>query len=90
MIVAKPDNPLFLWQLPCSIIDFISEYSKKKNYNEVLAHCKWELIHEVWKVLLDNEFLDAYRNGIVVKCFDGKFRRLFLCIFTYSVDYPEK
>ena len=53
-------------------------------------HCKQELIHGVWKILLDNEFLDAYRNGIVVKCFDGKLRRLFPRIFTYSADYPEK
>ena len=77
MIVVKPDDPLFLRQLPHSIINFISECSKKKNYNNVLAHCKRELIHGVWKVLLDNKFLDAYRNGIVVRCFDGKFCRLF-------------
>ncbi|KIM62637.1 hypothetical protein SCLCIDRAFT_87742, partial [Scleroderma citrinum Foug A] len=49
-----------------------------------------ELIHGVWKILLDDEFLDAYHNGIVVKCYDGKFCRVFPHIFTYSADYPEK
>ncbi|KIM55149.1 hypothetical protein SCLCIDRAFT_88985, partial [Scleroderma citrinum Foug A] len=53
-------------------------------------HCKRELTHVVWKVLLDEEFIDAYQNGIVVKCYDGKYRRVFPCIFTHSADYPEK
>ena len=47
-------------------------------------------IHEVWKILLNDEFLDVYRNGIMIKCFDGKLHRLFPRIFTYSADYPEK
>ncbi|KIJ58627.1 hypothetical protein HYDPIDRAFT_49315, partial [Hydnomerulius pinastri MD-312] len=57
---------------------------------DVLTHCKRELFHGVWKVLMDDEFIDAYRNGIVVKCYDGVERRVFPRIFTYSADYPEK
>jgi hypothetical protein len=34
--------------------------------------------------------MDAYKNGIVVKFFDGIFRRIFPRFYTYSADYPEK
>ena len=47
-------------------------------------------MHEVWKVLLDDEFLEAYTYGIVIKCVDGIERRVYPRIFTYSADYPEK
>ena len=79
-----------LQQLPHSILDFVSKLSKKRNYNDLLTHCKRELIHGAWKILLDDEFLDVYRNGIVVKCYDRKLHRVFPRIFTYSADYPEK
>jgi hypothetical protein len=39
---------------------------------------------------LDEDFLNAYRHGIIVKCTDGVLRRVFPRIFTYSADYPEK
>ncbi|KAH7916892.1 hypothetical protein BV22DRAFT_997067, partial [Leucogyrophana mollusca] len=54
------------------------------------THCHRELFHAQWKVLLDDEFLDAYHHGIVVTCCDGVKRRFYLRIFTYSADYPEK
>ncbi|KAA1477322.1 hypothetical protein DENSPDRAFT_808516, partial [Dentipellis sp. KUC8613] len=57
---------------------------------ETKAHCRRELIHAVWACLLDDEFHDAYKNGIVLKCADGIVRRLFPRLFTYSADYPEK
>jgi hypothetical protein len=47
-------------------------------------------MHQVWKVLLDDEFVKAYWHGIVIKCFDGAWRRIYPRIFTYSADYPEK
>jgi hypothetical protein len=53
-------------------------------------HCKRELFQAVWKILLDDEFINAYRNEIVIKCYDGKYQRVFPRIFTYSADYPEK
>ena len=56
----------------------------------MLTHCKWELIHAMWRILLDDEFVEAYDNGIVIKCFDGVTRQLYPRIFTYSADYPEK
>jgi hypothetical protein len=56
----------------------------------VLTHCKRELMQAIWLLLLDPEFLDAYENGIVLRFADGILRRLFLRIFTYSADYPER
>lgn len=56
-----------------------------------MSHCRRELFHEVWKLLLeDEEFLKAYVNGIVITCSDGVTRRIFPRIFSYSADYPEK
>jgi hypothetical protein len=41
-------------------------------------------------VLLDDEFLEAWKHGIVITCCDGVKRRFYPRIFTYSADYPEK
>jgi hypothetical protein len=54
------------------------------------THCRRELFHTCWDTLLDTDFLHSYRHGIVLKCADGVFRRVFPRIFTYSADYPEK
>jgi len=47
-------------------------------------------MHEIWRLLLDDEFLHAYQHGIVILCMDGVKRRVYPRIFTYSADYPEK
>ena len=44
----------------------------------------------VWRILLDDVFMDAYENGIVMTFCDGIQRRLYPRFFTYSADYPEK
>ena len=54
------------------------------------THFKQELIHAIWELLLDDEFIEAYKNGIVVKCADGVLCRLYPCFFIYGADYPEK
>lgn len=56
----------------------------------LLAHCKREAFHGVWRLILDDDFRRAYEHGIVVDCADGVRRRLYPRIFTYSADYPEK
>ncbi|KIK31555.1 hypothetical protein CY34DRAFT_66194, partial [Suillus luteus UH-Slu-Lm8-n1] len=53
-------------------------------------HCRRELFHACWNILLDADFVRAYRHGIVLQCPDGILRRVFPRIFTYSADYPEK
>ncbi|KAI0641474.1 hypothetical protein C8Q79DRAFT_919347 [Trametes meyenii] len=57
---------------------------------DVLTFCKRELMQRIWLLLLDEEFVDAYKNGILVICGDGVTRRVFPRFMTYSADYPEK
>ncbi|EGO24774.1 hypothetical protein SERLADRAFT_370017 [Serpula lacrymans var. lacrymans S7.9] len=58
--------------------------------SSIIMHCRRKLFHAVWQLFLDDEFLHAYNCGIVLKCSDGVQRRVYPCLFTYSVDYPEK
>jgi hypothetical protein len=44
----------------------------------------------VWWFPLDTDFVHAYEHGIVIKFPDGISRLVFLRIFTYAADYPEK
>jgi hypothetical protein len=79
------------FQLPESFKQFAVEYTGGKGPNRVLmAHCHREIFHEQWKILLDDEFLEAYEHGILIQCCDGITRRLYPRIFTYSADHPEK
>ncbi|RXW14635.1 hypothetical protein EST38_g11213 [Candolleomyces aberdarensis] len=68
-----------------------TRFSKSKSQQkDILTHCRRKLMHAVWRLLLDDEFLHAYTYGIVIKCVDGVERRVYPRIFTYSADYPEK
>ncbi|KAF9565462.1 hypothetical protein CPC08DRAFT_629854 [Agrocybe pediades] len=55
-----------------------------------ITHLRRELMHAIWLLLLDDEFMHAYEHGIVVQCADGITWRIFPRFFTYSADYPEK
>jgi len=55
-----------------------------------MTHCHRELTHEQWKILLDDDFIEAWKHGIVIMCWDGVKHRFYPRIFTYSADYPEK
>ncbi|KAJ3524924.1 hypothetical protein NMY22_g10792 [Coprinellus aureogranulatus] len=78
-------------KLPDNFKDFFVALSGNDTVpTPLMTHCHRELFHEQWKLLLDEDFIEAYRHGIVVKCFDGIERRFYPRIFTYSVDYPEK
>jgi hypothetical protein len=46
-------------------------------------------MQSVWHILLDDDFTDAYENGIIITFPDGIQRRVFPRFFTYSADYPE-
>jgi hypothetical protein len=65
-------------------------YISKSGMAALHTHCWHELFHVCWDTLLDEDFLHAYGHGIVLKCTDGILCRIFLHIFTYSTDYPEK
>lgn len=56
----------------------------------LLAFIRKELMHGIWELILDDEFVAAYEHGIIVRCSDGVLRRMYFRIYTYSADYPEK
>ncbi|KAF8143601.1 hypothetical protein K438DRAFT_1993739 [Mycena galopus ATCC 62051] len=96
-ISAKPNSGAahhlaYIPSLPDAIQDEISKFHAKwsTQKREILTHCRRELMHAVWKHLLDDEFLHAYKFGIVITCADGIKRRVYPRFFTYSADYPEK
>jgi hypothetical protein len=78
--------------LPDSLQDMLASWHPKwkTQKKHLLTHCRRELMHAVWSILLDDEFLHAYTYGVVIKCHDGVERRVYPRIFTYSADYPEK
>ena len=87
-------NPVCLisQQLPSSFQEFASAQTAggAPPSKPFMTHCFRELFHEQWKILLDDEFIEAWTHGIVIRCPDGIERRFYPRIFTYSADYPEK
>jgi len=55
-----------------------------------MTFCHREVIHAQWKVLLDDDFIEAWQHGFPVLCSDGIRRRFYIRIFSHSGDYPEK
>lgn len=83
----------YIPSLPDSFHDFASSFCDKWGTQKkgILTHCRRELMHGVWRILLDEDFIHAYKYGMVVKCaLDGIERRVYPRFFTYSADYPEK
>lgn len=78
--------------LPDSLEDMMKDTHPawKTQKKSILTHCRRELIHAVWRFLLDDDFIHACRYGIVILCPDSVERRVYPRIFTYSADYPEK
>ena len=44
----------------------------------------------IWRLLLDDDFMDAYQNGIEIIFPDGISHHIFPRFSIYSADYPEK
>jgi hypothetical protein len=80
------------FQLPDHFGDFAAAFHRKwdTQQKDILTHCRRELIHAVWNLLLDEAFIHAFKYGMVIKCADGVERRVYPRFFTYSADYPEK
>ena len=55
--------------LPDSLQDQLKAFHEKwdTQQKDILTHCRRELIHGVWKFLLDDNFQHAYKYGIVVQ-----------------------
>ncbi|KAF8748110.1 hypothetical protein RHS01_11061 [Rhizoctonia solani] len=54
-----------------------ASHDGKPPSKSLITHLRRELMHEVWAHLLDDEFLYAWNNGIVIKCADGIERQVF-------------
>jgi Plavaka transposase len=82
----------YIPSLPDSFQDFAASFCSKwgTQKKDLMTHCRRELMHGIWKFLLDADFIHAYKYGMVVKCADGIKRRVYPRFFTYSADYPEK
>ncbi|KAG8699804.1 hypothetical protein FRC08_005094 [Ceratobasidium sp. 394] len=93
---CKPDSKNhyelgFVPSLPADLQDKIRKLEGGRAIPKaLLTHLRRELFHEMWKYLLDKEFLHAWQYGVVMQCADGITRRVFPRIFSYSADYPEK
>jgi hypothetical protein len=80
-----------LFKLPDAFTAFAAENIGGKGPNSTfLAHCAREYYHAQWSVILDDDFLEAYKHGMVVDCYDKICRRFYPRIFTDSADYKEK
>ncbi len=77
-------------KLPDNFQDLAHEHVARADIRELKTHCRRELMHGVWCVILSDEFVQACRHGIVVLCYDGVLRRLYPRFFSYPADYPEK
>ena len=81
----------FAYQLPDAFKDFAAANVGGKGPNDAfMTHCHRELLHAQWRILLDDEFLEAYKHGIAITCCDGIGRHFYPRFFTYSANYPEK
>ncbi|KAF7371652.1 hypothetical protein MVEN_00021000 [Mycena venus] len=79
-IRAKPTasaayHQAYFPSLPDSLKDFYREKFGSSPSSDMWAHLKRELMHAIWDLLISEDFIHAYINGIVVKYYD---------------DYPEK
>jgi hypothetical protein len=66
-----------------------------KNYEKLataamLTHLRRELAHAIWRLLLDEDLMHAYTEGVAMKLFDEIMRTMFPRFLFYSADYPEK
>ncbi|KAG6904152.1 hypothetical protein DXG01_012245, partial [Tephrocybe rancida] len=86
------EHVAYFQPLPHTFKDFATKYHGGKKINpDLITHCNRELVHEQWRILLNDEFIEAYTHGIVVEWVgDGQKRRFYPRILTYSADYPEK
>ncbi|KAK7696214.1 hypothetical protein QCA50_000867 [Cerrena zonata] len=80
----------YIPKLPDNFHDWYLALTGEGPSADLLTHCRRELMHGVLDIVLDDDFLMAYKHGIVLKMADGIIRRLYPRLFTYSADYPEK
>ncbi|PPR02076.1 hypothetical protein CVT24_011174 [Panaeolus cyanescens] len=92
---AKPtcyaaNHIAYIPSLPANLQDIYMKAFNIPASKDTISHLRRELMHAVWLLLLDPEFMKAYEHGFVMECSDDVWRRIFPRFFTYSADYPEK
>ncbi|KIO04854.1 hypothetical protein M404DRAFT_142158 [Pisolithus tinctorius Marx 270] len=80
----------YIPKLPDNFQDIYRGHYSQVSSREILTHCKHDLFHAIWDLILDTWFMDAYQSGIVIWCADGITRQIYPHFFSYSADYPEK
>ena len=89
LIIFALSDPCF-HQLPDGLFATYQDIYEEPPTMAVIQFLKHELVKQVWLLLLDDDFLRAYKHGILILCGDGILRRVFPRVFFYSTDYPEK
>jgi hypothetical protein len=77
-------------QLPDDIQDAYNTIYGKAPSSATLTHLKCKLMHSTYKLILNSNFMESYKDGVIVTCYDGIQQHLFVRLLTYSGDYPEK
>ena len=77
-------------QLPNDFQDIYKSHFGLTSSSHVYTHCKCELMQAIWELLLDERFVNAYKNGCVIIFRNGITCCAFFWFFTYSANYPEK
>ena len=88
-LLFKPLLLNYQLQLPDCAQDAIPATCSPSQKKTIMTHCCSNLMQHVWKVILDNDFKEAYAHGFVAECLDGRCRWFYPWILTYSADYPE-
>lgn len=55
----------------------------------MLTHLRREIVHAVWLLLSDDDFMHAYIHGLELEFIEKNYL-FFFRFFTGSHDYPEK
>ncbi|KAG6830763.1 hypothetical protein H0H92_014844 [Tricholoma furcatifolium] len=85
------EHVAYFEELPDDFKTFASHYMGKTKVNsDFLTHCRREIAHAQWTLLLDEDFIQCYRHGLVATWDDGISRRFYPRILCYSADYKEK
>ena len=56
----------------------------------MLTFLRRDLHQAIWMLLLGDDFLRAWQYGLVIKCGDGIWRRVYPRFFSAALDYLEK
>ena len=58
------------FQLPGHVQSFIQKFATGAT-DPLMTHCRCELFHEAWKVLLDEDFIHAHLHVVIMDYADG-------------------